>query len=67
MAWVEIARFHDPLAASIAQGALVAGGIEAVLLDHALSSALAGAMVPARLVVAATEAEAARALLAAAE
>ena len=63
----EIARFHDPIAAEIARGALVAAGIDAVLLDRAASAAYAGALLPSRLMVEERDAAAARALIGAAQ
>jgi hypothetical protein len=64
MAQVEIARFENPLEAEMARAALGAAGIEATLLDSGLASAFLGALGPARLLVDATDAPAARAFLA---
>jgi hypothetical protein len=64
MALVEIARFHNPLEAELARTALGAAGIDAVLLDTGLASSFGGALGPARLMVEARDAVAARALLA---
>ena len=64
MALVEIALFHDPLAAAMARGRLAADGIEAVLFDGGLSSLGLGMMAPARLMVEEEDFEAAEAILA---
>ena len=64
MALVEIALFHNPLAAAMARGRLAADGIEAVLFDGGLSSLGLGMMAPARLMVEEDDLEAARAILA---
>ena len=52
MALVELATFHDVLAAEIARGRLAEAGIDAVLFDAGISSLALGAMTPARLMVA---------------
>ena len=59
---VEIARFHDPVAAQIARATLEAAGVDAILLDAALSGLLGGAM-PSRLMVEPRDERAARAVL----
>ncbi|MGB7406636.1 MAG: DUF2007 domain-containing protein [Pacificimonas sp.] len=51
MPMVELARYYGPIDADLARTRLDAAGIHAVLLDHNLSSALGGAMVPSRLMV----------------
>lgn len=60
---VEIARFDNPIEAEMACAMLRAAGIGAQLLDAGLASAFGGALVPARLMVDADEASAARAIL----
>tara|TARA_R100000501_G_scaffold5804_1_gene12736 strand:- start:22080 stop:22286 length:207 start_codon:yes stop_codon:yes gene_type:complete len=64
MPMVEIARFHGPVEADLARARLDAAGIEALLLDHNLSSAFGGAMMPSRLMVLDEDEDEARALLA---
>ena len=64
MAMVEIARFYGPMEADLARARLDAAGFEVLLLDHNLSSALGGAMVPSRLMVMPGDEIAARRLLA---
>ena len=51
MALVEIASFHDAIAAEIVHGRLEAEGITAVLFDAGLASLQLGAMTPVRLMV----------------
>ncbi|MBV7255943.1 DUF2007 domain-containing protein [Pacificimonas sp. WHA3] len=65
MAMIEIARFHTPIEADLARARLDAAGIEVLLLDHNLSSAFGGAMMPSRLMVLPEDEAEARALLAA--
>ena len=48
---IEIARYYWPVGADLARARLAAAGIEAVLLDHNVSSAFGGAMMPSRLMV----------------
>lgn len=64
MPLVEIARFENALEAEMARAALGTAGIEATLLDAGLASTFMGALGPARLLVEAPDAPAARALLA---
>lgn len=64
MPMVEIARFHTPIEADLARARLDAAGYPVMLLDHNLSSAFGGAMMPSRVMVLAEDERAARALLA---
>ena len=63
MALVEIALFHDRIAAEIARGALVAQGIDAILFDAGMAGLGLGMMAPVRLMVEAADEDAADALL----
>ena len=51
MALVELAVFHDVLAAQMARARLAAANIPSVLFDAGVSSLGLGAMTPARLMV----------------
>lgn len=64
MALIELAIFHDPMAAEMVRGRLAADGIEAVLFDAGLSSLGLGMMTPARLMVDEDDFDEARAILA---
>lgn len=63
MALVEIAVFHDRIAAEIARGALLAQGIDAILFDAGMAGLGLGMMAPVRLMVEAADEDAADALL----
>jgi hypothetical protein len=64
MALVELAIFHEPMAAEMVRFRLAADGIEAVLFDAGLSSLGLGMMTPARLMVEEDDLEEAKAILA---
>ncbi len=64
MALVELATFHDPVAAEVARGRLASEGIETVLFGGGLASLGLGTMSPARLMVDESELETAAAILA---
>jgi hypothetical protein len=64
MALVELAMFHDPVAAQMVRFRLAADGIEAVLFDAGLSSLGLGTMSPARLMVDEDDLDAAKEILA---
>lgn len=68
MPLIEIAKFHNPVEAQMARAALETAGINAVLFDHGIASAYAGALglAQTRLMVPQDEERAARAFLEAA-
>jgi hypothetical protein len=51
MALVELATFHDVMAAEMARARLAAAGIPSLLFDAGVSSLGLGAMTPVRLMV----------------
>jgi hypothetical protein len=64
MALVELATFHDPVAAEVARGRLASEGIETILFGGGLASLGLGTMSPARLMVEEEDRAAAEAILA---
>jgi hypothetical protein len=60
---VELATFHDPVAAEMLRFRLAADGIEAVLFGAGLASLGLGTMSPARLMVDEDDLEDAKAIL----
>lgn len=64
MALVELAIFHNPIAAEVARGRLASEGIEAILFGGGVASLGLGAMTPARLMVDESELDAAERVLA---
>lgn len=51
MALVELALFHDPIAAEIVRGRLASEGIEAVVFDAGVGGLGIGPIAPVRLMV----------------